>query len=196
MVGAAPWGIASAAIQQVLPTPMRGRASALYLAVVGLIGMGIGPTAVAACTQYFFRRDDAVNYSLLVVSVMALLAAALLLWKGSKAFLGSLDRLRVWSAANSEEGLKTADGLSGATVSRPALRRCLKKLNRGDKLTVRKLDRLDGSLRDLITMLDDLKPRRVKFHSLTEAIDTDVSQKEQGTGFLNGGVLWSSDCRG
>jgi DNA invertase Pin-like site-specific DNA recombinase len=35
-----------------------------------------------------------------------------------------------------------------------------------------KLDRLRRSLRDLITMLDDLRARGVKFHSLTEAVDT------------------------
>ena len=35
-----------------------------------------------------------------------------------------------------------------------------------------KLDRLGSSLRDLITMVDDLCARGVKFHSLTEAIDT------------------------
>ena len=34
-----------------------------------------------------------------------------------------------------------------------------------------KLDRLGHSLRDLIRMLDDLRARGVKFHSLTEAID-------------------------
>jgi DNA invertase Pin-like site-specific DNA recombinase len=37
-----------------------------------------------------------------------------------------------------------------------------------------KLDRLGRSLRDLITMLDDLKRRGVKFRSLTEAIDTET----------------------
>ncbi len=53
-----------------------------------------------------------------------------------------------------------------------ALPRCLKKLEHGDRLIVGKLDRLGRSLRDLITMLDDLRARGVKFHSLTEAIDT------------------------
>jgi DNA invertase Pin-like site-specific DNA recombinase len=33
---------------------------------------------------------------------------------------------------------------------------------------------MHGSLRDLITLLDDLKQRGVKFRSLTEAIDTDT----------------------
>jgi hypothetical protein len=63
-------------------------------------------------------------------------------------------------------------GLSGASVKRPALSRCLKTLRAGDALIVWKLDRLGRSLRDLITMLDDLRARGVKFHSLTEAIDT------------------------
>ena len=66
------------------------------------------------------------------------------------------------------------DGLSGAIRNRPALLRCLKKLQCGDTLVVWELDRLGRSLRDLITMLDDLKQRGVKFRSLTEHIDTDT----------------------
>jgi DNA invertase Pin-like site-specific DNA recombinase len=63
-------------------------------------------------------------------------------------------------------------GLTGATAKRPALTRCLRTLRAGDTLTVWKPDRLGRSLRDLITILDDLAARDVKFHSLTEAIDT------------------------
>src|ERR1700685_4088700 len=64
------------------------------------------------------------------------------------------------------------DGLSGATTRRPALLRCLKKLEHGVTLTAWKLDRWGRSLRDLTTVLDNLKHRGVKFRSLTEAIDT------------------------
>jgi DNA invertase Pin-like site-specific DNA recombinase len=56
------------------------------------------------------------------------------------------------------------EGISGATTMGPGLLRCLKKLEHGDTLTVWKLDRLGRSLRDLITMLDDLRARGVKFH--------------------------------
>lgn len=63
-------------------------------------------------------------------------------------------------------------GRSGATVSRPALARCLKTLRAGDTLIVWKLDRLGRSLHDLIAMLDDLRERGIGFQSLTEAIDT------------------------
>src|ERR1035438_4519595 len=64
------------------------------------------------------------------------------------------------------------DKLTGATVKRPALKKCLKNLRAGDTLIVWKLDRLGRSLRDLITILDGLKERGVIFRSLTEAIDT------------------------
>src|SRR5450432_1470036 len=80
-------------------------------------------------------------------------------------------------AALQKAGCKTVfkdDGLSGATTKRPALLRCLKKLEHGDTLIVWMLDRLGRSLRDLIAMLDDLKKRGVKFRSLTEAIDTET----------------------
>ena len=80
-------------------------------------------------------------------------------------------------AALKKAGCKTVfkdDGLAGATTKRSALLRCLKKLAPGDTLIVWKLDRLGRSLRDLITMLDELKQRGVKFRSLTEHIDTDT----------------------
>ena len=65
-------------------------------------------------------------------------------------------------------------GLSGATAKRPALLRCLRTLRPGDTLIVWKLDRLGRSLRDLITMLDGLRERGIRFQSLTEAIDTET----------------------
>ena len=67
------------------------------------------------------------------------------------------------------------EGLSGATVKRPALTRCLKDLRPGDTLIVWKLDRLGRSLRDLITLLDDLRARGIQFQSLTEHIDTETA---------------------
>jgi DNA invertase Pin-like site-specific DNA recombinase len=64
------------------------------------------------------------------------------------------------------------DKATGTHVKRPQLTKCLTTLQAGDVLIVWKLDRLGRSLRDLITLLDDLKAREVAFRSLTEAIDT------------------------
>ena len=66
------------------------------------------------------------------------------------------------------------DKLTGATTKRPQLTKCLKTLRAGDTLIVWKLDRLGRSLRDLITMLDDMRDRGIGFQSLTEAIDTET----------------------
>ncbi len=97
-LAAAPFGIAPAAIQQMMPPAMRGRAAAVYLFIVNIIGLGIGPTAVGAATQYLFRSDLAVQYSLVLVSSLACALGAVLLYAALKPFLGSLDRLRAWSA--------------------------------------------------------------------------------------------------
>ena len=80
-------------------------------------------------------------------------------------------------AALKKAGCKTIfkeEGVSGTISNRPALSRCIKKLEPGDTLIVWKLDRLGRSLRDLILLLDDLKHHGVKFRSVTEAIDTDT----------------------
>lgn len=64
------------------------------------------------------------------------------------------------------------DERTGTTMQRPALQRCLKVLEQGDILIVWKLDRLARSLRDLITLMDELSRRDVQFRSLTEEIST------------------------
>jgi MFS family permease len=98
-LASAPFGVAPAAIQQMMPNAMRGQASAIYLFVVNLIGLGLGPSAVAAMTDFVFRNDQMVNYSLLIVATVAHLVSAVLLWLGRKPFLRSLERLKEWTAA-------------------------------------------------------------------------------------------------
>jgi MFS family permease len=99
-LASAPFGVAPAAIQQMMPNTMRGQASAVYLFVVNLIGLGLGPTAIAAVTDYVFHDDLAVRYSLLIVTCIAHLVAGALLWFSLKQFLGSLDYLKRWTATN------------------------------------------------------------------------------------------------
>ena len=98
----APFGVAPAAIQQMMPNSMRGQASAIYLFVINLIGLGVGPTAVAMTTDYIFQDDNAVRYSLLLVATLAHVVAALLLWAGIKPFQRSLDHLQEWTAQQSK----------------------------------------------------------------------------------------------
>ncbi|WP_120994580.1 spinster family MFS transporter [Stutzerimonas urumqiensis] len=94
-----PFGVAPAAIQEIMPNAMRGQASAIYLFVITLFGLGVGPTAVALVTDYVFGYDEALRYSLLIITLGAVLAAFVLLACGLKPYRESLARLEQWSAA-------------------------------------------------------------------------------------------------
>jgi hypothetical protein len=97
---AAPFGVAPAAIQQMMPNPMRGQASAIYLFLNNLIGLGLGPTSVALFTDYVYGDDQRVGDSLLAITVIGKTAAALILFAGLRPFLRSLDRLKAWATAH------------------------------------------------------------------------------------------------
>lgn len=94
-----PFGVVPAAIQQMMPNTMRSQASALYLFVINLIGMGIGPTLVAALTDFIFGEQN-IGYSLLSVGVFSYVGAGLLLWLALKPYRRSLDYLKEWSKAH------------------------------------------------------------------------------------------------
>ena len=65
-----------------MPNSMRGQASAVYLFVITMVGLGIGPTAVALGTDFVFGDDNALRYSLLIVTGIALVGAMILLGMG------------------------------------------------------------------------------------------------------------------
>ncbi len=67
-----------------------------------------------------------------------------------------------------------ADDASGAGTNRPGLQRALAAARAGvvDVLLVYRVDRLTRSLRDLVTLLDDLNRAGVVFRSATEPFDT------------------------
>lgn len=92
-----PFGVAPAAIQEIMPNSMRGQASAIYLFVITLIGLGIGPTAVALVTDFVFADDAALRYSLLIVTTLAVLMSIILLAKSLKPYRESVTRLEQWS---------------------------------------------------------------------------------------------------
>jgi MFS family permease len=89
-----PFGVAPAAIQQMMPNTMRAQATALYLFVINLVGIGLGPPIVAALTDYVFRDARAVNLSLLVVGAVSFVLAIVLLWAGLKPYRRSLEHLK------------------------------------------------------------------------------------------------------
>jgi MFS family permease len=81
-----PFGVAGAAIQEITPPALRGRATALYLFSGTLIGLGAGPTVFALVTDHVFRNDQMLRYSLSLVPALLIPVAALILRGGLKPF--------------------------------------------------------------------------------------------------------------
>jgi site-specific DNA recombinase len=72
------------------------------------------------------------------------------------------------------QAARFTDDASGATTARPGLQRALAAARAGviDVLLVYRVDRLTRSLRDLVTLIDDLDQAGVGFRSATEPFDT------------------------
>ncbi len=89
-----PFGAAPAAIVAIVPNQMRGQTAAVYLFIVNLIGLGVGPTAVALVTDYVFANDLALKWSMLIVGSIANIAAIALLKAGLRPYRETVQRLR------------------------------------------------------------------------------------------------------
>lgn len=61
---------------------------------------------------------------------------------------------------------------SGGRWNRPELHRLLGQLRKGDVVVVWKLDRLSRSLKDVLTLMEEIAKSEAGFRSMTEAIDT------------------------
>lgn len=111
-----PYGAAVSALQQFTPNEMRGQISALYLFFNNLIGFGGGPAIIALTTDYIFRNDADLRYSMSAVAGSAALATVLCLWWGLRHFRKSLDEAQDWK--NGRPKLSTPPTL--ALVSKTA----------------------------------------------------------------------------
>jgi len=69
----------SSALQLFVPSNLRGRLSGVFVTVIYLMGMGLGPSAIAFVTRFLLKDESQLDNSLLIVSVMGqILAIALL----------------------------------------------------------------------------------------------------------------------
>ena len=65
--------------------------------------------------------------------------------------------------------------VSGGTLDRPELEKCLERLEQGDTLVVWRLDRLGRSIRDLLQLVEPLDKGGINFISLKERFDTSTA---------------------
>jgi MFS family permease len=62
-----PYACAGTSIQLVIPNRARGQVTAIYITILTLVGLVIGPTVVGLMTDYVFRDPADIRYSLAIV---------------------------------------------------------------------------------------------------------------------------------
>jgi MFS family permease len=72
--------VGSMAINQVTPNQLRAQVSAIYLFVINVLGLGIGPALIPFINDRLFHDPTKIRYSLAAVVVFGCSLAALLLW--------------------------------------------------------------------------------------------------------------------
>lgn len=75
---------------------LRGQASALYLFVINLIGLGLGPMALALLTDFVFKNDQDIHFSLVHINAVATLLANICLGLTLSHFRASRKSHDVW----------------------------------------------------------------------------------------------------
>jgi MFS family permease len=81
-----PFGVAPAALHEVTPNQFRGQVIAIYLFFINIIGLGTGPMIVGLITDYGFRDETAVGYSLLIMALVFMPLSGLILSRSAKRF--------------------------------------------------------------------------------------------------------------
>ena len=79
-------GSAVAGLHLAVPSSMRAQLTAILLLCTNLVGLSLGPSAVAAITQYVFRDPAALRYSLAIVSAVAGTLSIAMLWYSLRNF--------------------------------------------------------------------------------------------------------------
>jgi MFS family permease len=72
--------ILSLLLQSITPDRMRAQFGAAYQLSLTLVGATLGPFSVALLTDYFFRDEARLGYSMAIVSAIANPIAAIVLW--------------------------------------------------------------------------------------------------------------------
>lgn len=91
LMGTIHGGVAGAALQVIAPNRLRARLVALYFLVANLVGLGLGPTAIALVTHEVFANDASLRYGLAIVTAVALPLSAVILTLGLKPFARAVE---------------------------------------------------------------------------------------------------------
>jgi MFS family permease len=96
------FGVTAAAVQQLVPAGMRAQASAVYLFVINLLGMGLGPVAVGWLSDRVSSGGQMLHYSVLIALTAGTVLAVILFALGLKPYRRTVAAMRAGPGAGSE----------------------------------------------------------------------------------------------
>jgi hypothetical protein len=99
----------NAALQIVTPNQMRGQVTALFLFVYNVIGFGMGPTIVALFTDFVFRSEKMVGYSMAVATLTLGSLTAVFMWFGVRPYGRAVAQLKARENESISSGILVSD---------------------------------------------------------------------------------------
>ena len=88
--------LAPATLMAITPNQIRGQISALYVFVVNMLGLGLGPSIVAGFTDFLFGSDMAVGKSLALLAAILGPLGIVILYVGLRAYRRCLEDALAW----------------------------------------------------------------------------------------------------
>ena len=82
-----PLALITTVMQEITPNDMRGVVNGSYVVTTNVLGLALGPTLVAASTDYIFEQSTAVAKSLALVAIIVGPLAIILLNQGRRAYI-------------------------------------------------------------------------------------------------------------
>ena len=92
---ASPMGASTSAVQELMPNQVRALASAIFLFLINIIGMGLGPSFVAVFTDYVLHDEFAIRFSLTALFATGGVFALLFYWIGHRTYNKTISRLSI-----------------------------------------------------------------------------------------------------
>lgn len=86
----------AAALPLTTPNQFRGQVSSVYLLVTNLLGTGLGPSMTALFTDFYFKDDAMVGWSIASVLLIFGPLSSLLLFSARRPMLGAIDAASAW----------------------------------------------------------------------------------------------------
>lgn len=83
-------------IQTITPNQLRARISGGFIMILNLVGLGLGPTIVALCTDYLFKNDSDLRYAMAFVFSVSMVLGCVLLFFSLRPFGRAAVMARQW----------------------------------------------------------------------------------------------------